>query len=106
MLISDWSSDVCSSDLTVRYSILDKTSQGFKIMRVNFYNDIETGFEYVVTSLSEESGDYITGFTVVNLEEPDKSDISAYTRYLRKVSVYLCCLKRADRKSTRLNSSH
>src|SRR3546814_14830377 len=63
-------------------------------MRVNFYNDIETGFEYVVTSLSEESGDYITGFTVVNLEEPDKSDISAYTRYLRKVSVYLCCLKR------------
>jgi len=86
--------DLYSKD-TVRYSILDKSSEGFKIMKVNFYNDIETGFEYVVSSLSEETGDYITGFTVVNLEEPDKSDISAYTRYQRKVSVYLCCLKRA-----------
>lgn len=83
------------SEQTVRYSILDKTSEGFRIMKVNFFNDIETGFEYIVSSLSEESGDYITGFTVANLEEPDKSDISAYTRYQRKVSVYLCCLKRA-----------
>lgn len=83
------------SNQTVRYSILDKQDSGFNIMKVNFYNDIITGFEYIVTSLLEDNSDYVTGFTVVNLEEPEKTDISAYTRYLRKVSVYHCCLKRA-----------
>ncbi len=83
------------SDYTVRYSILEKQSEDFKIMKVNFYNDIETGFEYVVSSLKDESGDYVTGFSVVNLDKPDPSDFSAQTRYLRKVSVYLCCLYKA-----------
>lgn len=83
------------SEQTVRYSILDKSKDGFRIMKVNFYNDILTGFEYTLTALAEETGDYVTGFTVVNLEAPAESDRSAFTRYQRKLSVYLCCLYRA-----------
>ena len=79
---------------TVRYSILDK-GRDFKIMRVNFYNDIKTGFEYIESSLAEGGGDYVTGLRVIDFEKPDEKDISGTTRYNRKVSAYQCCLFRA-----------
>ena len=81
----------------IRYSVMDKPD--FKIMKVNFYQDILSGFELVKSQLSEESSDYVNSFKAISLEEPeDKSDKSAMTRYERKKAAYLCCLYRAGLK--------
>jgi DNA helicase HerA-like ATPase len=83
------------SEKTVRYSTLDKQGQDFRIMKINFYRDIETGLEYIKSALEGETGDYVTGLRSIELPEPDKNDESEKTRYYRKRAVYLCCLKKA-----------
>ena len=80
-----------------RYSVLEK--QGFKVMKVNFYRDIASGFELVRSHLALEGADYARSFLSADLTEPeDKNDFSAMTRYERKKSAYLCCLYRAGFK--------
>jgi DNA helicase HerA-like ATPase len=78
---------------TVRYSVLEKPD--FKVMKVNFYQDVAGGFGLVQSHLREVSGDYVQSFVAVDLTEPDKSDKSATTRHQRKIAAYLCCLHRA-----------
>ena len=81
-------------DKVERYSVLQKP--GFKVMRVNFYKDILSGFELVRSFLSLESADFVKSFLAIDLVEPtDKTDFSAKNRYERKVAAYLCCLYRA-----------
>ncbi|WP_102029161.1 ATP-binding protein [Salirhabdus sp. Marseille-P4669] len=81
----------------VRYSVLNKPN--FKVMKVNFYQDILPGFELVISHLDTDSSDYVNSFKAVDLNEPDdKSDFSAVTRYERKKAAYLCCLYRAGFK--------
>lgn len=84
--------DKYKNDVT-RYSVLHK--EGFTVMKVNFYKQIQSGFELVKSFLSDESGDYVKSLMAIDLAEPDKSDKSAYTRWERKVSAYLCCLHAA-----------
>ena len=81
------------SQITTRYSVLDKPN--FKVLKVNFYNDISVGFELICSLLAEESGDYIKSFISVDLEEPREKSGSAYIRWARKSAVYQCCLKAA-----------
>lgn len=84
-------------DKVVRYSVLEK--EGFKVMKVNFYSDIHSGFELVKLALENETSDYVNSFCAVELEEPDDpNDHSAKTRYERKKAAYLCCLKAAGLK--------
>src|SRR5207253_2823864 len=45
---------------TTRYSVISKP--GFKVMKVNFYQDVESGFELVRSYLAEETGDYVKSF--------------------------------------------
>lgn len=78
------------ADITTRYSVLDKP--GFKVLKLNFYNEISEGFEMLRSLLADETANYIKSFLAVDLEEPDKNDISAHTRWERKISVYKCCL--------------
>ena len=79
---------------TSRYSVVEKP--GFKVMRVNFYNDVLAGFELVRSHLALEPGDYVQSFRAVDLASPlDKNDKSAQTRHARKQAAYLCCLYRA-----------
>ena len=79
---------------TTRYSVMEKP--GFKVMKVNFYNDIIAGFELVRSHLALEPGDYVQSFRAIELTEPaDKQDKSAVTRYERKIAAYMCCLHRA-----------
>jgi hypothetical protein len=85
-------------DDTIRSSTIDKQEEGFRIMKVNFYKDINTGFDYIASALQEENVDYITGLLSVDMQEPEKDNYSAYTRYLRKKAVYLCCLYKAGFK--------
>jgi DNA helicase HerA-like ATPase len=82
-------------DRTIRYSTIHK--EGFKVMKVNFYKDVESGFELVRSHLSQSSGNYIDSFRAVDLAVPDdySTNRSAKTRYDRKVAAYLCCLYRA-----------
>lgn len=83
-------------NLTTRYSVVDKP--GFQVLKVNFYEELEIGFEIISRFLEEQTGDYIKSFLSISLEKPSSADHSAYTRWERKVSIYKCCLKAAGFK--------
>lgn len=79
-----------------RYSVMEKA--GFKVMKVNFFKDIENGFELIKNYLDSQKsgGDYVNNFMAVNLSDPqDKSDFSAKNRAGRIRAAYLCCLYKA-----------
>ncbi len=77
-----------------RYSVLEKP--GFKVMKVNFYEQFLSGYELVRSYFAEDNSDYIRSFIANELTEPqDKTDYSATTRWERRVSAYLCCLYQA-----------
>ena len=80
------------SDRTVRYSVIEKP--GFRVMKVNFYEDYESGFELVRSHLADAQGNYIDSFRAIDLTKPHDYDtnFSSKTRYERKVAAYLCCL--------------
>jgi DNA helicase HerA-like ATPase len=82
---------------TIRYSVIEK--EGFKIMKVNFYKEIETGFSLINNHFKTigENSDYVNSFLSVSLEKPDDydTDVSVKTRYDRKVAAYMCCLYQA-----------
>lgn len=81
-------------DQVTRYSVLEKP--GFKVMKVNFFEQIESGYELVRSYFSEDNSDYIKSFIANELTEPkDKTDWSAKTRWERRRSAYLCCLFQA-----------
>jgi len=84
------------NDVT-RYSVLDK--QGFKVMKVNFYREIENGFELIKSyfDANRVTGDYVNNFVAVNLSEPEDKEpfSSAKTRHERIRAAYLCCLYKA-----------
>lgn len=87
--------ELYSSDVT-RYSVLEK--EGFKVMKVNFFKEIENGFELIKSyfDANRVTGDYVNNFTAVDLSEPkDNSDWSAKTRFSRIRAAYLCCLYKA-----------
>jgi Helicase HerA, central domain len=84
-------------DITVRYSTAKK--DGFKEMKVNFFKEIENGFDLIRShpNIAADSTRFVSYFRTVSLEKPLDYDtnVSASTRYDRKVAVYLCCLYRA-----------
>jgi DNA helicase HerA-like ATPase len=85
-------------DKVVRYSVIEKP--GFKVMKVNFYTNVASGFDLIQSGLPLEDSDYVKSFLAIDLTEPeDKSDKSATTRYDRKRAAYLCCLYRAGFKA-------
>ncbi len=78
-------------DLTHRYSVISKP--GFKVMMVNFYRDIDRGFDLVRSHLDSDTADYVQAFTSVDMAPPeDPSDFSSKTRWERRVAAYQCCL--------------
>lgn len=77
-----------------RYSVIEKPD--FKVMKVNFYINVSSGFDLIQSGLALETADYIKSFLAIDLSEPeDKSDQSAVTRFERKKAAYLCCLFKA-----------
>ncbi|WP_300054902.1 ATP-binding protein [uncultured Roseobacter sp.] len=85
------------SDRTIRYSIVDKTSEGFKVMKVNFYYDVLGGFELLCAHLGEKAGDYVESFRSIDMTQPEDyaSNKSSQVRYDRKVAAYQLCLYKA-----------
>jgi hypothetical protein len=80
----------------VRYSVQEKPD--FKVMKVNFYNDLESGFNLIQSSLLAETGDYVQSFVAADMSTPDPADHSATTRFGRLKAAYLSCLYRAGFK--------
>jgi hypothetical protein len=87
-------------DKTERYSIVEKP--GFKVMKVNFYNEVESGLELMKSfpSVADDTTKFMIGFRSVFLDRPENysTDVSAKTRYDRRVAVYHCILYRAGFK--------
>lgn len=81
------------ADQVTRYSVLDKP--GFKVMKVNFYTDLSSGFELVRGAMALEGAEYAKSFMAVDFTEPPATDHSKHARYERKKAAYLCCLHRA-----------
>lgn len=80
-----------------RYSVLQKP--GFKVLKVNFYKAVTSGFELIRSHLANDTADYVKSFLSVDFASPsDPNDFSAKTRYDRKIAAYLSCLFRAGFK--------
>lgn len=79
----------------LRYSTIEKP--GFKVMKVNFFQDVAAGLDLIKTHLMASTGNYIESFRSIDLAQPDDytTNKSAKTRHDRRVAAYLCCLKRA-----------
>ncbi|MAX25671.1 MAG: ATPase [Phycisphaeraceae bacterium] len=80
----------------LRYSVMEK--EGFKVMKVNFYKDVHSGFSLVQSRLALETGDYVQSFSAVDMSAPDSSDRSAVIRHERVQAAYMACLFRAGFK--------
>ncbi|NEQ67552.1 MAG: DUF87 domain-containing protein [Symploca sp. SIO2D2] len=89
-------------DKVTRFSTIDKPN--FKIMKVNFYRDIEAGFDMIRSDLSNDDRQFVKNLLAVSWEIPEEEknetgkanfNSSFMTRYQRRLVVYKCCLKRA-----------
>ncbi len=82
-------------DKVTRYSILEKP--GFKVMKTNFYEDINAGFELLKSVLFDDDTRFVQNFCAVDFDLPEdkKEDQSFMTHYARLVAAYKCCLKAA-----------
>ena len=77
---------------TVRYSWTKKDN--FEEMRINFYREIQEGFNWIKKELANESSDYVENFLNIDLEKPD--DEKYLKQYQRRLAAYKCCLYRAQ----------
>ena len=77
-------------DAVTRYSILQKP--GFKVMKLNFYTQLQEGFEMIRANLQDDRAIYTEAFLNVNWEEPDPQDKSATTRHDRRLACYQAIL--------------
>jgi hypothetical protein len=73
-----------------RYSIQEKP--GFKVMKLNFYQDVAEGFSLIQNQLAEDTAIYTRNFLNVPWEVPDADDFSETTRHLRRVACYQAIL--------------
>lgn len=79
-------------DRVTRFSILNKP--GFRVMKTNFYEDVETGFELLRSLLAEDDSRFVQNFLAIDLAIPEEKqdDRSFMTRYNRRIAAYKCCL--------------
>jgi hypothetical protein len=81
---------------TVRYSTVPK--EGFRELKVNFYREIETGFELIrnFEAIATDGTRFVSNFRTVSLTPPeDPGDQSATARHQRRLAVYTACLHQA-----------
>lgn len=84
-------------DKVSRYSVLEKDD--FLVMKINFYNEIENGFE-MITSYFRAIGNatgYLENFLSIDLSKPSGYDgfNGVSVRFDRIMAAYKCCLYKA-----------
>src|SRR3546814_6576740 len=129
MRISDWSSDVCSSDLS--WALTDKyewggveLGQGFLewtelgqdsgLDPLGMQRPIEVIYQSLVPGISTITlrYRYYSFFPFIlrhyeeNIRHPDPKEFRKFQRRCEALFALICTHGEADRKSTRLNSSH
>lgn len=85
-------------DNTVRYRV-GVPGPGFRDVRVNFYNSLDMGLQFVSHNLREEGGSMsedLKTLVALDLSEPDRADYAAVARWRRAVAIYQCILKSAN----------
>jgi hypothetical protein len=97
-------------DLVIRYSVLDKTEDGFKVLKTNFFTEIQAGFELVRASLIQDTSNYIQSVCAIDLNIPEgyskqiqdrtSDEKNAAILYDKKVALYKACLHAAGFKSS------
>lgn len=85
-------------DDVVRYSLLEKP--GFKVMKTNFFDDIDAGFELLCSLLAMDDARFVSNFRSIDLIVPQEleDDPSFKVRHARRVAAYKCCLHQAGFK--------
>jgi hypothetical protein len=84
---------------TIRYSTVPK--EDFREMKVNFYGDIQTGFELIraYPGIATDNTRFASNFKSVQLDPPENYETDKFSseaqRYERRVAAYFCCLYRA-----------
>lgn len=78
---------------TTRYSLQEK--DGFKVMKLNFYSDLEAGYGLLQSFLVEDAADYVRSFLAIDLAPPESGDQGAIVRHNRVVAAYKACLAAA-----------
>src|SRR3546814_3717847 len=106
MRISDWSSDVCSSDLIERFrgGAVDHLRRAHKLDAINLLGICQGGaFSLCYAALHPgKVRNLITMVTPVDFHTPD----NMLSNWVQEMDVDLFVDTLGDRKSTRLNSSH
>src|SRR3546814_3070672 len=95
MRISDWSSDVCSSDLLTDLAVLGRDAR-----RVDDRAALAVRHRVERQHARRRLGDAAEGADEVDLDDP----VERIERKMLDAAVFLAAAR--DRKSTRLNSSH
>ena len=95
-------------DDVIRYSVLDKTNEGFKVLKVNFHAEIQAGFEIIRSFMVEDKSAYIQSVCAIDLNKPEGYDTpmgektsderNATNLYDRKTALYRTCLHAAGFK--------
>lgn len=80
-------------DDVTRYSILEK--DGFKVMKLNFYKQLMSGFEMIRANLHDDRAVYTQAFLNVDWEEPEAGDTGAEIRHKRRQACYQAILREA-----------
>lgn len=85
-------------DQVTRFSILSK--ENFKVMKTNFYEDIDAGFEMLRSLLLEDGTRFVQNFCAIDLNVPEdkKENMGFMTRHGRHIAAYKCCLHAAGFK--------
>ena len=84
---------------TIRYSTVPK--EDFREMKVNFYEDVQTGFELIraYPRIANDTTRFANNFKSVQLAPPENYETDRFSsevqRYERRIAVYRCCLYRA-----------
>src|SRR3546814_6142974 len=112
MRISDWSSDVCSSDLLAPFALWAivvaflSATQDIVIdaYRIEILSDAELPHGTAMNQFGYRTGNLIAGVGTIALASPEGFGLGWATAYAFTGLAVLPAV--IDRKSTRLNSSH
>src|SRR3546814_7252387 len=104
MRISDWSSDVCSSDLGVE-GVLDHLDRVVTLLAVQLLGDLDRGFAIVIGGVDDPLTALERVDLVQTLRHARSEEHTSELQSLMSISYAVFCLKKTNtkHKSIRLN---